>query len=338
MTKFKMKFNIAGVPKEIDVEEIEISKIDLDPENPRIGYWTDNQVKEVFSQDEIAFALREHSDDFRRLKLSIEVNEGAIEPIWVCKKGKRFFVIDGNTRIEIYKDLSKKYPQKEVYKKIRCRILPEQIDDKIKNFIRLIAHLRGVNDWEVYERARMLYILWEKKGYTEEELQSSTKLSIGQIRKWIEAYRNMTNQFLPKYSEKNDALSKFSYFVEYERPKIKQGMEDMNLTIKDFCKWVGENEIKRAQDVRYLVDIFSDKRTKQLLADKGYRDAFEQLSVIRPRFKSKLFEYAEEVIEELKNMPRVEEEEIIEDDKAQYKRTLLMNLYSELGKIIKKFK
>lgn len=338
MEKFKMKFNIAGVPKEIELEDINIDKIDLDPENPRIGYWTDNQVKETFSQDEIAFALREHSDDIRRLRLSIEANEGAIEPIWVCRINNRFLVIDGNTRIEIYKDLSKKYPQKEVYKKIKCRILSKGTNDRIKNFIRLIAHLRGINDWEVYERARMLYILWEMKGYTEEELQSTTKLSINQIKKWIEAYKNMTEQFLPEYGEQSDALSKFSYFVEYENPKIKQGMQEQGLTIRDFCKWVGKGEIKRAQDVRNLRQIFDHKRVRKVLAEKGYEYAFEQLSIVRPRFESKLFEYIEEVIEELKNMTRLEEEEIIEDEKAQHKRILLRNLCSELEKIIKRFK
>jgi hypothetical protein len=338
MPRVRMKFNIAGVPKEIEVDDIDVTKIELDPENPRIGYWTDNQVREIFSQDEIAFALREKSEDMRRLKLSIETYGGATEPIWVCRrKGGRFLVIDGNTRVEIYKDLKKKYPHKETWRKIKCRILPANTDERAKNFIRLIAHLRGVNDWEVYERARMLFILWEKKGYTEEELQSSTKLSVGQIRKWIEAYNNMTQQFLPKFGFQSDALSKFSYFVEFENPRIKQGMEDNGLSVTDFCEWVGTGQITRAQDVRNLREIFKDKKATETLVKEGYAFAIERLSFARPGFSSKLFEHVEEVLQGLNNMTRIEEEEIVEGDAVQ-KKTLLRELYVSLGKIVNKFK
>lgn len=333
MAKFRLKYPIDGVPTEVEIEEIGLDSIDLDPENPRIGYWTDNQVRQAFSQDEIAFALLENSDDVNRLKLSIEINEGAVEPLWVCRNGDRYLVIDGNTRLEIYKDLRRKYPRKNAFKRIRCRVLPEDIDDRAKNFIRLIAHLRGVNEWQVYERARMLYILWEKKGYTEEELQSTTKLAPREIRRWISAYKNMTEQFLPKYSYQRDALSKFSYFVEYENPKIKSGMEKEGLSTKDFCEWVGSKQITRAQDVRILRQVFEDKKARETLVKKGYAYAADQLRVDRPGVYSKLFENIEDVITGLRNMTREEEEEIVEGESPQ-KAGLLLEIFNELKKII----
>lgn len=333
-----MKFPIAGVPKEIELGEIDIDKINLDPENPRIGYWKDSQVNESLSQEEISFALRENSDAVRRLRFSIESNEGIIEPIWVIKQKGRYLVVDGNTRVEIYRDLKRKYPQKDTYQKIRCRILPEGTDEKAKNFIRLIAHLRGVNDWEVYERARMLYRLWELKGYTEEELQSTTKLSISQIKRWIKAYKDMSEQFLPKYGSKVDEpLAKFSYFVEYHNPKTVEAMKRNGLGINDFCGWVGEGEIKRAQDVRNLREIFKDEKATKLLVNKGYEFAIEQLSYTKPGFSSKLFESVEEVISGLRNMTRYEEEEIIEGD-LPTKKAVLISLYNEVGKIVKRFR
>ncbi|MBU1102477.1 hypothetical protein KJ853_02360, partial [Patescibacteria group bacterium] len=216
-------------------------------------------------------------------------------------------------------------------------ILPQNTNDREKNFIRLLQHLRGANDWEVYERARMLYILWGKKGYTEEELQSQTKLSKNEIRKWKIAYENMTNQFLPEYGSQADALNKFSYFVEYENPKIKQGMEDVGLSIKDFCKWIGTGEIKRAQDVRNLRKIFENEKAKEMIVQCGYRCAIDELSVARPGFSSRLFEAVEEVIEGLKNMHRFEEEEIIEGENPQ-RRKLLKNLHCALDKLVKQFK
>jgi len=335
MSKFKLKYPIDGVPTEVEIEDVDLDSIDLDPENPRIGYWTDNQVRQSFSQDEIAFALVENSDDVSRLRMSIEVNEGALEPIWVCKSGERYLVIDGNTRLEIYKTLRTKYPRKEAFNRIRCKVLPENIDDKAKDFIRLIAHLRGVNPWEVYERARMLYILWEKKGYTEEELQVTTKLSPSEIRRWISAYKNMTEQFLPNYSYQRDALSKFSYFVEYENPKIKNGMEREGLSTKDFCEWVGTKQITRAQDVRVLKQVFEDKKTRETLAKKGYAYAADQLRFNKPGVYSKLFESIEDVTTGLKSMTREEEEEIVEGE-SPHKSGLLFELFNELKKITDK--
>ena len=63
----------------------------------------------------------------------------------------------------------------------------------------LLLH-ENFHDWQAYERARMLYILWYRMGYTEEELQNTTKLSLNDIRRWREAYKNMNEQFLPNYS------------------------------------------------------------------------------------------------------------------------------------------
>jgi len=194
MEKIKLEIPIAGVPEEVEIKEIEIDKLVLDEENPRIGYWRDNimRVTDATSQGDLEIALKSGNyEDYNRLKRSIETSEGAMEEIWVypIEDGK-YKIIDGNTRVLIYKDLRDKYPQKDSYKKIRCKVLPPDITEKSINFIRLIAHLRGVNDWQAYERARMLYILWYHRGYTEEELQSTTKLSLNDIRRWREAYKN----------------------------------------------------------------------------------------------------------------------------------------------------
>lgn len=336
MDKVKMKFNIAGVPKEIEMEEVSINQIDLDPENPRLGYWQDLQVSEGFSQPEISSALIfEDEEGIRKLKLNIEVNEGILNPIWVMKKNKRYLAIDGNTRLQIYRDLNKKYPEKECYKKIKCRILPEKTEPKIIEFIRLNEHLRGVNDWEVYVRAKMLYMLFYKRGYDYQELQNKTKLMQNQIERWINAYKNMNEQFLPKYGDQPDALRKFSYFVEYENAKIKTGMQKCKLGIKNFCEWVGGGEIKRAQDVRDIRKIFEDENAKAALIEKGYTYAVQELSNVRPGFRSKLFDSIEDVIEGLRNMTRVEEEEMREE-KSPARRNVLKELHKQVSDIVKR--
>lgn len=343
MEKYKLEIPIAGVPKEVEIKEIDIDKLVLDEENPRIGYWRDNimRITDITSQGDLEIALKSGNfEDYNRLRRSIEVNEGIMEEISAYPiEDDKYKIIDGNTRVLIFKDLSGKYPHKEIYKKIRCKVFPPNLSEKSINFIRLIAHLRGVNDWQAYERARLLYILWYQKGYTEEELQNSTKLSLSDIRKWREAYKNMSEQFLPNYSHKPDALLKFSYFVEFENKKIKEGMKRNGLTIKDFCDWVGNDEIIKAQDVRDLKRVFEDDDIVSILKEEGFQSAKDELSVSIPAYGSRLFEHIEKCITGLKRMSREEEQNILTSEEPKKKEKIL-ELYEELTKfanMIQKF-
>ncbi len=336
MDKFKLEIPIAGVPEEVEIKEIEIDKLVLDEENPRIGYWKDNimRVSDNISQDDLEIALKAgDSVDYNRLKRSIEVSEGAMEEIWIYPiENGEYKIIDGNTRVLIYKDLRDKYPNKDTYKKIRCKVLPPDITERSINFIRLMAHLRGINEWQVYERARMLYILWQK-GYTEEELKNTTKLSLSDIRRWREAYKNMNEQFLPNYSHRPDAFLKFSYFVELENRKIKDGMKRYGITVKDFCDWVGQDEITRAQDVRDLRKIFENDDITRILKEEGFQAAKDELSMSIPAYASRLFEHIEKCIIGLKRMSREEEQSILSGEEIK-KREKILELFNELGKFV----
>jgi len=328
--------NIAGTPIEYDIEDISIENIELDEENPRIGYYKDNLavVTDTISQQDVALGIKMgYLDEYNRLKESIETNGSAMVEIWLAKKGNKYLCIDGNTRVCIYRDLRDKYPAKPEWTKIKAKIPKKEIDDRTKNFIRLIAHLRGVNDWQVYERARMLYILWYNKGYTEEELKNSTKLSLRDIRRWRNAYKVMTEQFLPKYSHKNDALTKFSYFVEYENPKIINGMKRYGLEVQDFCNWVGNGEIERGQDVRLLKDIFESNSAAEMLRTRGFEAAKDELMHVVPALGSKLFEHVNECLLGFRKMTREEEQDIL-SKRDPIKLEMITNLHKELSSFL----
>jgi hypothetical protein len=333
---YRMEIPIDGVPETVEIADISIDDVILDPENPRIGYWMDNvsRFTDTTTQEDLLLAVKGSGlDEYNSLKRSIEAGGGATEMIWVMRKEGKYLCIDGNTRIIIYRDLRAKYPRKDTYKTIKARILPEGTDDRAKNFIRLIAHLRAQNDWQAYERARMLYILWEHKGYTEEDLKNTTKLSISNIKKWIAAYKAMNDQFLPKYGNKADALMKFSYFVEYESTKIKNGMRRLGLDERNFCDWVGQEEIIRAQDVRDLKRIFENEKAAELLGQEGFEAAKEELSLSVPAYGSRLFEHIEKCIYGLREMSRDEERSIVTGEDSN-KREYILELYKELTSFV----
>ena len=336
----KLEIPIAGISEKVEIREIEIDRLILDEENPRLGYWRDNimRVTDITSQGDLEIALRAGlSDEYIRLRRSIEVNEGIMKEIWVYPiDTEKYKIIDGNTRLLIYQDLREKYPHKSIYQKIRCKVVPSNITEEGINFIRLISHLRGENEWQTYDRARILYILWQK-GATEEELKNKTKLKLGEIRKWRKAYENMTEQFLPNYSQIPNPFLKFSYFVEFENKKIKNGMRKNKLTVKDFCDWVGNEEITRAQDVRDLPKIFENEDIAKILKEEGFQEARYELSLNIPAYGSRLFEHIEKCIVGLKKMTREEEESILGGEELA-KKAKIEELYEELAKFMEMLK
>lgn len=338
MEKAKLEIPIAGVPEEVEIQAVDIDKLVLDEENPRIGFYMDNlrMDTEEVSQEDLQFALTTGlRDEYHQLKKAIETNEGLIHEISIYPIGDDIFkVIDGNTRVLIYRDLRKKYPQKETWRRIRSRIFPADISDKTINMIRLNAHLRGVNDWQTYERARLLYILWEHKGYPEEELKNATKLSLAEIRKWREAYKNMNEQFMPLFGDDPEQLMKFSYFVEYENKKIKDSMRRYGLTIRDFCNWVGTGEIRRAMDVRHLQKIFENDHVSSILKENGFAEAERELVLSSPAYGSRLFDHIQKCVTGLREMTRSEESAILEGEEPA-KKQMILDLFNEVEKFVK---
>jgi hypothetical protein len=332
--------NVEGVAINFETAIIPIGQIELDVENPRIGYYTDNAsiLSDSVSQKEVVRAIKSaYTEPYNQLRTNIETNGGAIVEIWVSKKGDKFLCIDGNTRVMIYKDLQLKYPNNPEWKRIKAKIFPDNISERVKDFLRLTAHLRNVNDWQVYERARMLYLLWNKKGYHDEELRNMTKLSFHEIKKWRSAYMIMNEQFLPKYSDKPDALTKFSYFVEYQNPKIISGMKKYGMDVTDFCDWVGRDEINRGQDVRLLKDIFENDSAAKTLSTRGFEAAKEELWHTKPALGSKLFEHVDECIQGFRKMQRWEEQEIL-SNKDTKKLEMINQLYQELAGFVRNTK
>jgi hypothetical protein len=63
--KYRMEVPIAGVPEEVEIDDISINDIILDEENPRIGYWRDNilRVTDTTSQGDLELALKSGNID-----------------------------------------------------------------------------------------------------------------------------------------------------------------------------------------------------------------------------------------------------------------------------------
>lgn len=330
---------IDGKDTKISLRQIEIDKLCLDELNPRISFFRDNQVIDNLTEEQIIFALTNKKPEaFRKLKDSIQTNRGILNPIWVesDKKTDKYKVIEGNTRLVIYRDLHNLEPNEERWKKIYCFLLPHGIMGEQKNFIRLQAHLRGATEWDAYEKAKYLYKLWDEDGWSITRLEKQTKLAEREIKANIEAYQLMDEQYLPKHADDPNEVSKFSYFVEYIKDKeLQKLMKKNSLTINDFCEWVANKEkIPTGQDVRRLRHILAQDEPRKAFLTDGFTKAMAILEFKMPHLVSGLYKDIESVIDGLKNISAQEIDNIV-DQKNGEKEEMIKNLSRWSSKVIK---
>lgn len=302
--------NLDGVPVEIQREKVLIKKLILDIENPRIQYHLDTRLNDNITHDKIKFALAEGNDQYEKLKEHIESNGGIYEPIWIVPENDFYKVIEGNTRSVVYEELSEKYVNDKKWKEIPAYVLPHKVNRNTINFIRLEKHLFGQTPWAAYEKARELYRLNDEEDYSIKRLEQLTKLSASDIKNNIQAFRDMDQQYLPKYNKPSERL-KFSYFVEFRKNKeLKRLVNEGKLSLIDFCDWVGEGKFDRGEDIRKLPKVLKDDQSRQALIDEDFQAALDQLEQKNPAAKSKLFEKIEDIIKGLSSIPFAELDEI----------------------------
>lgn len=331
----QIQVNLEGVSVAVENRRVPLDVLKLDAQNPRIGLYKDSQPKATFSDEEIRHAIVNRSPDtYTKLRDSIEINQGIINPIWIgpLEHGTHL-VIEGNTRVLVYRELADKYRTNDVWKMIPANVLPVGIRDSQINFVRLEAHLRGVTEWDAYERARYLYILNEKEGYSVTRLEQLTRLRCAEIETEIRAFRDMSEVYSAKFPDDAYQSQKFSYFVELERNnRLKQQVQKVGLGITDFCDWVGTQRIPRAENVRTLGNILTDSKATQHFLQDGYDRAIQYLAVAQPDLVSPLFQRIEDVIERLKGLTFYEVEEICVGKQPGRKR-LLEELANVAGQI-----
>lgn len=311
----------------LDVNYIDLNALQLDEMNPRISFFRDNQLADNLKEDEIIFALTcKKPEAFRKLKDSIHNNKGIIYPIWVepDKHTNEYKVIEGNTRVVIYKQLNGEEPNEDRWKRILAYILPSEVSEEQKDFIRLQSHLRGTTEWDAYEKAKYLYKLWDQDGWPINRLEKQTKMTEKQIKDNIEAYTLMEEQYLNLYGNDPNEVSKFSYFVEYTKDKKLQKLVEKNgKNIIDFCNWVADKtKIPTGQDVRKLRDILDNDDTTNAFLNKGFDAAMQILEFKKPHLVSTFYRDIESVIEGLKNINAQELDEIISEDKGERERMI----------------
>lgn len=263
------KENLTIGKKDYEVEICELNQADLKfyTENPRV-YSVLNIGGEEPSQAEI----EEHMcnlDHVKQLRLSIESNGGLIDPL-IVRDGD-YTVLEGNSRLAAYRLLCR--TDAITWGKVKCKVLPADIDDDAIFALLGQYHIIGRKDWDPFEQANYLFRRHQQTRLPVEYMAQELGISKQKAKNMIEVIRFMIE---------NDDLNKrhWSHYEEYLKnggiKKYRETNPDIDETIVEAIK---TETIREAADMRKLGEIakVGDKQSKKVMQKiaEGEIDLYE---------------------------------------------------------------
>lgn len=324
--------------------EIDINSIELDLDNPRI-----KRYLEIFpgdpSAEGIALALHssesEGSNSFASLKESIRVNGGTINPIIVNHTSDdRYIVIEGNTRVQIYKDFAKNDPSGN-WNTIRS-VVYENLSPAEIDAIRLQAHLVGPREWDRYSKAKYLHHLSNVDYLPLESIISYCGNKKSEVMKLIEAYEFMQEFYTNRVGNFDEEFNpkEFSKFEEFvKNPEIARTMVVNGYTRQDFADWVINGNIDTAQNVRKLVAVLKSPDAKKEFLKTNITNAVKKIDtapISVDLSKVQYIELATELVNRLNKIEFIEVQAMKEgqDQSALNKKEVILDLNMALQNIL----
>lgn len=271
---------------DLQIQYLPVARIILDQRNPRVAPALESIEGEP-PQNFIELALgqfapddddKEASTTFSSLKASIRAYKGLINPIVVTpREDSTYVVIEGNTRVSIYRQLAEENALGS-WETIPAIVRPD-IEENGEHAIRLQAHLVGPRQWRPYAKAKYLHSL-----YSEQKLSINEILDYcggtarnREIVEYIEAYKDMQHHYMPLIGQNQPDYSRFSAFVELQKPKVKESIVKAGFTTDDFAKWVNDSKISPLNTVRQLPRILGNPEAKKKFLSQNAREAMKVL-------------------------------------------------------------
>lgn len=264
--------------------KLPINKLELDLTNPRIAKFIEMYGRDI-TAEQMSLALgagetptEGNNTTFYSLRESIRTNGGIIHPIIANKQPDgRCVVIEGNTRALIFREF-KKHKVEGQWDTIPCMVY-DNLSQKNIDAIRLQAHLVGPRDWDPYSKAKYLDHLRNTKHLTMDQIVDFCGGRKREVLDYIAAYNDMEEHYRPLVTDDQFDQSRFSAFVELQRPRVKQAVVNHKFTFTDFSKWVMDGLISPLNMVRQLPRILDNPKTRAVFLKSGAQEAMKLLEV-----------------------------------------------------------
>ena len=269
---------------------------------------------------------------------SIETNKGIIHPIIVNKTTDgRYVVIEGNTRLVIYRHFKKENRPGDW--NVIPSIVYDQMDDVTKDSIRLQAHLVGTREWDPYSKAKYLDFLRNKEHLPFNRIIDFCGGNTREIQNYIAAYKDMETHYRPLTNDNDFDATRFSAFVELQASRVLDSLKTHSFAKGDFAKWVHERKLYPLQTVRQLPRILNNPRSKEAFLRNDAQEAIKLLDTNSQTLNlsdATLMQLAKELVRKINslNLPDIirlrGEVNSEEKDSIQYATETLSGLWNEI--------
>lgn len=323
--------------------KLSINDVQLDLNNPRIKQWLEIYGDDITSEG-IALALSASSgtsatSTYSALKESIKVNKGIINPIIVNRSSNGdLVVIEGNTRLQIYKEFAESDPNgpwHEIIAIVYDNLPIEQI-----HAIRLQTHLVGPREWDAFSKAKYLNQLSNIDKLPMAMIESYCGGKKAEIRKLIDAYTDMTTYYFKKADESgiDPDPREFSKFAELQNRAIQDALFVHHYNKFDFAQWVIDGHIDNAQNVRKISAILANPVAKEIFLKHTASEAIQHLSSPQKSTASlesaTIYELAQVLTSKIRTIEYKEVKSLANDPKFEDKKSDLIVLSQELLDLI----
>ncbi len=315
----------AGVsPAPGTLQLVPVNEIHLDRDNPRIRKFLEMYGEEP-TPEQFYLALGAAGDEegdnsatFEKLKNSIQTNGGIIQPVILNRKKGKYVCVEGNTRVALYKKFHSE-KVKGTWTHIPALVYEEMQDFQIDS-IRLQVHLVGTRQWDPYSKAKYLYHLRNSKNVP---LHMLVEYCGGREREVIEsinAFSDMETYYRPIVQEGSFDTSRFSGFVELQKPNVKQSIAETGFTLTNFAEWIRDEKLYPLNTVRLLPRILRNQKARDAFLKHDARKASELLD--RPALSKALSDaniaqLASALTQAIYQLPWLEAEKLRKDQSGE---------------------
>ena len=269
---------------------IPVDAIELDISNPRIKHYLEMYAEPKLNEEQMLLALGAGAEEeggttalgsYDRLKRSIRASGGIIQAIIVKPfDDGGYLCIEGNTRVAIYRQLrteDKAAGQSGESWEYIPALVNDQMDEEEAHKIRLQVHLVGNRPWDAYSKGKYLHELAEDYKMPMAELVSYCGGSKSDVRQSIDAYVDMEAHYRPVVDDVDGDFdpSRFSAFVELQKPGIKKALFQAGFSENDFSRWVDDRKLFPLNSVRRLPQILDNPESRGVFLREGAKEAMK---------------------------------------------------------------
>jgi hypothetical protein len=226
-------------------------------------------------------------------------------------------------------ELHDKHPKDPRWKTMIARVLPPDIDPRKVAILLADQHVAGKVRWDAHEKAGQVYRMNRDLKIPLDEIAVALHVSKSTVSRILKAYAFMMDQFLAvdKGAYAKIGERTWSWFDEMFRSKdLVRRLEEDSAFGDNFCRWVGDGRIPKAENVRKLAAVLGNREARKKFESLGVGIAWDEAMKIidadDPEESSDFFKLLAKMRDNCTNAAQVKEILRIRTDPKARKKVL----------------